>query len=412
MIPALTLLACPFTAIPFFISHNPYEALQTNLRIARPRFYIAKGCQKESDSTLAPLTTQQSVQLAPAAQAQIAQLIAALPQGTLEKLQHKSALLVKLNPEYRDLLNQAIQPTPCNANTPLNLWLGQQLADWNQQVFADALNLAMLDLPTYDALVFENSSDNQFFGVTGDYTQRLTKAFKDLQRFWNIQSKAIVLAAMHGNMLLNHDRVARTYVAAFGVAPATASQLADIVVLLANQVPQYRAGNHPIFTFNAFALPGFNFPPFGVIPDKIIMGDGIMEAYTAIGYGDVAPQAILAHEFGHHIQFQLNLFTDETSPEATRRTELMADAYSAYYLSHARGASMQWKRVKQFLQVFFNIGDCAFTNDGHHGTPTQRMAAADWGYTIANEAQKQGNILSAEEFTRLFEVELPVFVKL
>jgi hypothetical protein len=375
-------------------------------------FTLLTSCQKERDSTVAPLATTQSAQLAPAAQAQIAQLIASLPKGTLEKLQQQSARLVKLNPEYRNMVSTAIQPTPCDANTPLNLWLDQQLADWDSQIITNALNLGMLDLPTYDALVFENSSANQYFGFKGEYTQRLTKTFKDLQRFWNIQSKNIVLAAMHGNMLLNHERVARTYVAAFGVDPATASQLADIVVLLADQVPQYRDGNHPIFTFNAFAQSGFNFPPYGVIPDKIIMGDGILEAYTAIGYDDVAPQAILAHEFGHHIQFQLNLFTDETSPEATRRTELMADAYSAYYLSHARGASMQWKRVKQFLQVFFNIGDCTFTSDGHHGTPTQRMAAAEWGYTLANEAQKQGQILSAQEFTRLFEAQLPVFVRL
>jgi hypothetical protein len=375
-------------------------------------FTLLTSCQKERDSTVAPLATTQSAQLAPAAQAQIAQLIASLPKGTLEKLQQQSARLVKLNPEYRNMVSTAIQPTPCDANTPLNLWLDQQLADWDSQVITNALNLGMLDLPTYDALVFENSSANQYFGFKGEYTQRLTKTFKDLQRFWNIQSKNIVLAAMHGNMLLNHERVARTYVAAFGVDPVTASQLADIVVLLADQVPQYRDGNHPIFTFNAFAQSGFNFPPYGVIPDKIIMGDGILEAYTAIGYDDVAPQAILAHEFGHHIQFQLNLFTDETSPEATRRTELMADAYSAYYLSHARGASMQWKRVKQFLQVFFNIGDCTFTSDGHHGTPTQRMAAAEWGYTLANEAQKQGQILSAQEFTRLFEAQLPVFVRL
>jgi hypothetical protein len=390
-----------------------FRLLSASLAVA---FTLLTACQKERGDTIAPLDAQksaaQATQLAPVTQAQIAQLIAALPKGTLEKLQQKSALLVKLNPEYRDLVTRAIQPTTCDANTPLNLWLDQQLADWNAQVITNALNLAMLDLPTYDALVFENSSANQYFGVNGDYTQRLTKTFKDLQRFWNIQSKNIVLAAMHGNMLLNHDRVVRTYVAVFGVDPATASQLADIVVLLADQVPQYRDGNHPIFTFNAFAQAGFNFPPYGVIPDKIIMGDGILEAYTAIGYGDVAPQAILAHEFGHHIQFQLNLFTDENSPEATRRTELMADAYSAYYLSHARGASMQWKRVKQFLQVFFNIGDCSFTSNGHHGTPTQRIAAAEWGYTLANDAQKQGHILSAQEFTRLFEAQLPVLVRL
>ena len=140
------------------------------------------------------------------------------------------------------------------------------------------------------------------------------------------------------------------------------------------------------------------------------MGDGILQGFAAIGYKDVAPQAILAHEFGHHIQFQLNLFGNESSPEATRRTELMADAYAAYYLSHARGASMQWKRVKLFLGTFFNLGDCSFDNDGHHGTPAQRMAAAEWGYSVANNAQKQGHILTARQFTAKFEAALPGIV--
>ena len=135
-----------------------------------------------------------------------------------------------------------------------------------------------------------------------------------------------------------------------------------------------------------------------------------MDAYADLGFGDVAPQAILAHEFGHHIQFQLDLFGTVPSPEATRRTELMADAYAAYYLSHARGAAMQWKRVEQFLQVFYNIGDCLFTNNNHHGTPTQRMAAAEWGYRLADSAQKQGHILTAEEFAALFDASLPQIV--
>ena len=140
------------------------------------------------------------------------------------------------------------------------------------------------------------------------------------------------------------------------------------------------------------------------------MGDGIMDGYAGIGFGDVAPQAILAHEFGHHIQFELGLFGGPTSPESTRRTELMADAFSAYFLSHAQGTSMQWKRVQQFLAVFFNIGDCLFTNNGHHGTPTQRMAAAQFGYSVANDAQKQGHILTAQEFVALFDAALPAIV--
>lgn len=186
-----------------------------------------------------------------------------------------------------------------------------------------------------------------------------------------------------------------------------AGLLADDVLYLLNAFPQLRNGDHPIFSFNAITIPSIDFPGIGILPPKIIMGDGIMEGYSAIGFGDVAPQTILAHEFGHQVQFQLNVFTDEYTPEETRRTELMADAYSAYYLSHARGASMQWKRVKQFLQVFFNIGDCSFTNPGHHGTPSQRMAAAEWAYNLANGAQRQGQILSSQNFTALFEAALP-----
>ena len=373
---------------------------------------LLTGCQKEQDSAVAPFSAKQNVQLATASLARLRQLRASLPAGTEEKLKQPSALLLKTDPQFRDMARRAlaVEPSACDANTALNQWLGHELSDWNAEVFGYVRDFAMLDLPAYDALVFENSSAAQSFGLNGEYTQRLTKTFKDLRRFWNIQSTGMVLAAMHGSMLQDRAKVVRTYVAVFEVSPKTAEILADIVVELTTLVPQYRGGNHPIFTFNAFSLEGFDFPPYGVIPNKIVMGDGILTAYTGIGYGDVAPQAILAHEFGHQVQFQLGVFGSVTSPEATRRTELMADAYSAYYLSHARGAAMQWKRVQEFLQVFFNIGDCAFTNDGHHGTPTQRMAAAQWAYNLANDAQRQGQILPAQEFTRLFEAQLPQIV--
>ncbi|WP_460620440.1 neutral zinc metallopeptidase [Hymenobacter tenuis] len=358
---------------------------------------LATGCQKEIESEVKPVATKQSAQLSA---------------PTLAKPTPNASLVLTTDPQHRDMVLRALalQPTPCSRNTSINLWLNEQLADWSADAFYYADFTAMFDLPTYDAYVFENSSENQYFGVKGEYTQPLTKAFKDLRRFWNIQTSDMVLAAMHGSMLQDRSKIIRTYKAVYGLDDASAAYYADFVLVLLDSFPELREGNHPIFTFNAFALKGFNFPPYGTIPNKIIMGDGIMEAYTAIGFDDVAPQAILAHEFGHQIQFQLNLFGKVSSPEATRRTELMADAYSAYYLSHARGAAMQWKRVQQFLQVFFNIGDCSFTSNGHHGTPTQRMAAAAWGYSIANDAQKQGHILSSQQFTALFEAKLPQLV--
>jgi predicted metalloprotease len=140
-----------------------------------------------------------------------------------------------------------------------------------------------------------------------------------------------------------------------------------------------------------------------------------MAGYEVIGFGDVAPQAIYAHEFAHHIQFENGYFEDEvpgatTQAELTRYTELMADAYSAYYLTHKRGATMNRKRVEQFLQVFFQIGDCAFSNPGHHGTPNQRMAAAQLGFDVADQAQKQGHILTSEQFHDLFVAAYPDLV--
>jgi hypothetical protein len=380
---------------------------------------LIMGCKKEStkenldaNGSLSKAQSSTATQLSPAGQQKLKSLLAAMPARLKDKLKQNSKLVLQTHPEYLEYVRKAIDPSAvtCNDNTLTNQWLDGQLSDWNREIIDVVLGTEMLDLPTYDALVFENSSANQTFGVNGEYTQRLTKTFKDLKRFWNIQSDQIVLAAMHGSMLADRNKVIRTYEAVYGLDPADAAYYADIVTTAVQVYPQLRGGNHPIFTFNAFAQQGFEFPPYGVIPDKIIMGDGIMEAFTAIGFGDVAPQAILAHEYGHHIQFQLNLFTGSNTPEATRRTELMADAYSAYYLSHARGASMQWKRVQQFLSVFFNIGDCSFTSSGHHGTPTQRMAAALWGYSVADGAQKQGHILTAQEFTSRFEAQLPAIL--
>ncbi|EAZ82971.1 hypothetical protein [Algoriphagus machipongonensis] len=321
---------------------------------------------------------------------------------------------------FREMVRQAmeaVEPSPCGP-TDFNYWINNELEGWDEPalfgftVYQLASFIGMLDFPTYDALLFENSSEDQYFGLDGEHTQVLTKTFKDLKRFWDIPSEDIVLAAMHGNMLLDREKVIRIDKILYNDDQANAELYADLIIFLFENFSQYRNGEHPIFTFNAFAQTSFEFGG-NLIPSKIIMGDGILDAYTGLGFEDVAPQAILAHEYGHQIQYAVGTFDNPISSdraENTRRTEMMADAFSAYYLSHARGATMQWKRVQQFLEVFFNIGDCGFSNSGHHGTPLQRMAAAQWGYDLANSAKKQGEILSSQEFADLFDAALPSLV--
>ena len=63
--------------------------------------------------------------------------------------------------------------------------------------------------------------------------------------------------------------------------------------------------------------------------------------------------------------------------------------------------------MSSFLSVFFQIGDCAFTDPNHHGTPLQRMRAAQFGFDVADQARKQGHILSSEEVHTLFVAAYP-----
>lgn len=370
----------------------------------------------ERDSGTDPNTAARghsSARLSASVQARLAELRAELSAKYPGRLEESIAHLMKSNPEYGELVRHAlnaVEPTVCNPDTRLYRWLDGEMADWTNDVYFLAAFTGMLSFPTYDALFFENSSAGQYFGLNGEYNQVLTSSFQKLKGFWDIPSNGMVLAAMHGSMLRDRQRLIRIDRIIYGDSQAVAEYYADLILELLRLVPQYRNGDHPIFTFNAYAQSSFTFPPYGVIPAKIVMGDGILLAYSAIGYGDVAPPAILSHEYGHQIQFRLGVFTDEVSPEATRRTELMADAFSAYYLAHPKGAAMQWERARQFLAVFYNIGDCQFTSDGHHGTPWQRMNAAEWAYQQVIKAGKQGSIVPTRTFVVLFDAQLPKIV--
>ncbi|MGH7579872.1 MAG: hypothetical protein ACREM9_06850 [Gemmatimonadales bacterium] len=304
----------------------------------------------------------------------------------------------------------------CPPTTPLIDFLIETIDEseaTEPAIFNTLIGLAADVVPTIDAIFFETEATPQFFGYTGEYTHRLTKTERDLKRFWDIASANIQLVGMHGTMLLDVDRVARVYETPFftidgqPIPHDLALQLAGIVrnALLASVTMD--GGNWPLFSFNAFAIAGD-----ASIPDKIVMGDGVMESYKEIGFDDVAPEAVYAHEFGHHVQFQKGYFDDPLATtgdpaERTRYTELMADAFGAFYLTHKRGAALNRKRVAQFLEVYFNVGDCAFDDPGHHGTPNQRMRAANFAFNLADQAQKQGHLLTADEFHAQFVAAYP-----
>lgn len=332
-----------------------------------------------------------------------------LPSTANARLKKSKDLLSQQNPEFGKVVAKLLYGAEAMlcTTTPLNTWLSNQLLDWDSDVYNYAVLTGMINLPTYYALYVENSPDRKSYGVNDEYTHTYEKTFKDLKRFWDIPSSNIVTVPINGSMLQSRDKIIQVNKLIFGNDDVDAEYWADLISWLLANVPQYQNGDHPIFSFNAYSQPSFYFYPIGMLPPKIAIGDGLISAYVDLGFGDVAPQAIFAHEFAHQVQFQNDVYAGNTAQlDFTRRAELMADALAAYYLSHARGASMQWKRVEAFLEVFYNIGDCNFTSYTHHGTPDQRMAAAEWGYHLANDAQKQGHILTSRQVIALFDASL------
>lgn len=314
-------------------------------------------------------------------------------------------------------LARAVTPSECSG-TLLDTYVDQLFTNMSDEQFAFlvAHQDTLLNVPTYDALFFGAPSDPDH--ALEPHAQQIRNTFRDLRRFWDIQSADIQLMAMHGDVLLDADRIAKTLstmVATGQLGPLSPADIQKEATTVANFMrTQGDFYDNPLWTLNAFAFSGDGEPdPFiAALPDKLIMGDGIIDAFDAIGLGDVGVRVIMAHEFGHHVQFELGAFDGGPSDpaEATRRTELMADAMAAYYGTHKKGLALNKKRVADALLSFYTVGDCQFDSPGHHGTPLQRERAADWGADLAAAAKPRSYVLPAATFIARFDAALPQLV--
>ena len=313
----------------------------------------------------------------------------------------------------RQALGRAIDPTQYQcAPTKLDAYVDGILAHVDRPTLSLVISLGGLDMPTYDTLVFGSSGD-PLYALTKGSRNELTTAFRAAQKFWDTDGSDISLMAMHGDVLRDPARMARVYHVVYGLSDAQSAQLASILAQAVASDPGLSGGDNPIFTLNAFAFSaeGDPDPLAATIPDKLVFGDGMLDALSAIGVGDVGPRAVIGHEYGHHVQYDDHLFASSlTGPEATRRTELMADAFGTYFVTHKRGLALNTARVLEAEQSFYQVGDCSFTSEGHHGTPNQRLRASTWGASVAAAAQKQGQVLPSLTLDSQFESKLAQFV--
>ncbi len=112
----------------------------------------------------------------------------------------------------------------------------------------------------------------------------------------------------------------------------------------------------------------------------VLYGVNLFQQLVSAYGGDAAPiSGVLAHEWAHQIQFGYGWFT--SNEPTARPIELEADAFSGYYM--ALGESYAWTSVDDYFSALASLGDYNFNDPSHHGTPQERLAAAQLGFQTA-----------------------------
>jgi hypothetical protein len=153
----------------------------------------------------------------------------------------------------------------------------------------------------------------------------------------------------------------------------------------------------PTFRFvRDLTTPNSTFNAISYGNGKIYFGEAIFKWAYNRGSSNLINVMILAHEYGHQLQFALGL---PSRRETTARAgELEADGFSGYYLRRGYGKST-FASIATAYDAAFAIGDNQVTSPNHHGTPAQRRSAVRLGFLLANPASAK---LSATSFDSNF----------
>jgi hypothetical protein len=130
-------------------------------------------------------------------------------------------------------------------------------------------------------------------------------------------------------------------------------------------------------------------------PDGKILFGYYMFYYTIQNFNELAASGILAHEWGHRVQYTYG-WSNSPHPHI----ELEADAFSGYYMALAK--SFAWSQIQGYYASTYATGDYNFNHPTHHGTPDQRLAAAYLGVNTATEAITNNHYYSYNELHTIF----------
>ncbi|OLF10677.1 hypothetical protein BLA60_16065 [Actinophytocola xinjiangensis] len=340
-------------------------------------------------------------------------ITATLPADWQERLaRFRAELGIEPSP-VEQAVARAIDPSQYECQpTAFSDYTSTLLADVDLGTLLTLLILGVLDYPTYDALLFGTARDKDY-GIPHQYKTPVTQTVRKSQKFWDVDLSDVQTLAMRNDMLADHARMARVIGVLFPAdTPEDSASTATILMDMIRTAPGLDGGRNPIFTLNAFAFTaeGETDPIFQGLPDKVIFGEGLGVALGELGLGGTGAKAVVAHEMAHQVQFEQGYFDSPlTGPEATRRTELMADAFGTYFVAHKRGFGFTGESLRTATQAFYEVGDCSFTSNGHHGTPNQRRAASEWGADQAT-TRPPFPVWPSDTLYAAFERQLPTFL--
>jgi hypothetical protein len=369
-----------------------------------------------AENFLDPLRIDLSAaQLSPADQARLDAITAHLPADWQDRLAKVRSEFDIESSGVEDAVAQAIDPSQYECQpTAFSNYANSLLEGVDLGTLLILLLLGVLDYPTYDALLYGKPGNTEDYGLPAGYKAPVNQAVKQSQKFWDVDLFDVKTLAMQNDMLTDHARMTRVIAALFATDEAEAAEVATLVMDVIADSPPLEGGRNPIFTLNAFAFTaeGETDPLFQGIPDKMVFGEGMATALDVLGVGTTGAKAVVGHEMAHHVQYEQGYFDSPlTGPEATRRTELMADAFGTYFVAHKRGMNFNAVQIHQAEQTFYQVGDCSFESNGHHGTPNQRLKASVWGAELARAATSPFPMLASDAIYAKFEKKLPNLVK-
>ena len=131
---------------------------------------------------------------------------------------------------------------------------------------------------------------------------------------------------------------------------------------------------------NALAL---DYPLVQSTSHTVLFGKRLYRSMLRLDPSGAAVMWTAAHEFGHVWVYQEGLRDRLLTGQPTvKRLELHADFLAGYYLGLKKKRNPQVTLWEAGADIW-NSGDSNFTSHQHHGTPAERLAAAESGFRLS-----------------------------